>query len=350
MLLTAHGTARTFTILAEANIILCRAAESRYDLDVVQKNMDENGMIRDSQLVRDWVDDALGDGDYNVRGALDIIEGMITGVNGISRTPSVYELAMKLSICTKDLLDFVTYLITEGTILSFIALELRGDGVHQADKDQLAERIKLNREMFLTNCGYFEPSNSRLRYEGLLGIWGDLEMCPKNGYAVAYKQNVQQWQRDGDDTALNSICLICNTGDEICSKGKDWGKWSEPSAECSKGFYGADLRFEPEQGLEDDTGANDFKLKCRDESWITAGNGKTWGDWLGFKACPSGEVICGLKTRVQDWQGVRDRRCMPKFNSCAEINDDTALNGVELVCCKDKWEKDRAGKIAFKGR
>ena len=277
---------------------------------------------------------------------------MVTGVNGISRTPSVYELAMKLHICTGDLSDFMTYLITEGTILSFIALELRGDGVHQADKDQLAERIKLNREMFLSNCAHFEPSNSRLRYDGLWGDWGKQELCPINGYVVSYKLNVQQWQHDGDDTALNSICLICNTGDEICSKGKSWGEWSEPSAQCSKGFYGADLRFEPNQGNEDDTGANDFKLKCRDENWITAGNGETRGDWLGFQACRSGEVVCGLKTRVQDWQGERRRRCIKirQLISCRDYNDNTVLNGVELVCCRDKWEKYRAGKIAFKGR
>ena len=259
---------------------------------------------------------------------------------------------MKHSICTGDLSDFMTYLIAEGTTLAFIALELRGDGVHQADKNQLADRIRLNREMFLSTCGDFKPSKGRLKYEGLSGEWGKEELCPKNGYAVAYKQNVQPWQRDGDDTALNIICLICNTGDEICSKGKDWGKWSEPSAKCSEGFYGADLRFEPEQGEEDDTGANDFKLKCRNESWITAGNGKTWGDWLGFKACPSGEVICGLRTRVLDWQGERDKACVPMgfLPTCYEVNDDTALNGVELVCCEDTWEKYRAGQIAFKGQ
>ena len=131
---------------------------------------------------------------------------------------------MKQSICTEDLSDFMTYLIAEGTTLAFIALKLRGDGVHQADKNQLADRIRLYRKTLLSTCGYFKPSNSRLRYEGLWGHWGKQELCPKNGYAVAYKQNVQQWQNDGNNTALNSICLICNTGGEICSSGKDWGK------------------------------------------------------------------------------------------------------------------------------
>merc|ERR1719210_1528197 len=88
-----------------------RAAESRYDLDVVQKSMDKNGLIHNSQLVGEWADDALGDGDYNVRGALDIIDGMVTGINGITRTTSVYELAMSRGSCTEELFDFVQYLI-----------------------------------------------------------------------------------------------------------------------------------------------------------------------------------------------------------------------------------------------
>ena len=262
------------------------------------------------------MDDALGDGDlYNVRGALDIIDGMITGVNGISRSPSVYELAMSRGSCTENLFDFVQYLIVEGSNLAFIALELRGDGVHQADKDQLADRVKSNREMFLSKCGYFEPSNSYVRFDGLWGKWGEEELCPSNGYVVSFKQRVEEYQgANGNDSALNSICLICNTGKEV----------------CKKGFYRADLNFEEDQGHGDDTAANDFKMKCRDGNWITADNGKTWGKWLGFKACPDKQIICGMKTRIQSPQGERVRE---------NRDDDSALNGVELVCCRDKWEQ-----------
>ena len=145
--------------------------------------MDKNGLILDSQLVREWVDDALGDGDYNVRGALGIIDGMITGVNGISRTPSVNELAMSRGSCTENLFDFVQYLILEGSNLAFIALELRGDGVHQADKDQLADRVKSNREMFLSKCGYFEPSNS----------YGDSTASGENGATKSSVPATDMW-------------------------------------------------------------------------------------------------------------------------------------------------------------
>ena len=303
--------------------------------------MDKNGLIQDSLQVREWVDDALGDGDYNVRGALDIIDGMVTGINGISRTPSVYELAMSRGSCTEDLFNFVQYLIVEGSNLAFIALELRGDGIHQADKDQLADRVRLNREMFLSKCGHFEPSNSYVRFNGLWGKWGDQELCPSNGYVVSFKQRVEDWQGDnGDDSALNSICLICNTGKEVCSSTSIWGSWSDETSLCKKGFNGADLNFEEDQGYGDDTAANDFKMKCRDGNWRTADNGKTWGKWLGFKACPDKQIICGMKTRIQAPQGERrDNR-----------GDDSALNGVELVCCRDKWEKDRGNQIDFEGR
>ena len=306
----------------DRRINVFRAAASRYQLDVIQKSRDENGFIRNLQLVQDWVDDALGDGDYNVRGALDIIEGMITGVQGITRSPSVYELAMNRGACSEDLLEFVNSLIMEGSTLAFIAMEYRGDGVHQADKDQLAARLKMNREKFLSGCSYYEKTSSVLTYWGYWGDWGSTEYCPDHGYAVAFKQRVEANQGRGDDTALNSICLICNTGKEVCSKTGLFGSWAS-SSNCKQGFYASDFKFEGNQGRGDDSAANELKLKCRDGSWKTTGNGGPWGSWQGYKYCPSAHVICGIQTRVE--------------RNLGNGKDDSALNGVELVCCKDKW-------------
>ena len=94
--------------------------------------------------------------------------------------------------------------------------------------------------------------------------------------------------------------------------------------------YGSN-KFERWQGNGDGTGTNELKLKCRDGTYKTTDNAGSWGDWLGYKTCLAKQVICGIKTRVQRWQGGGRR------------DDDTALNGVELVCCEDKWEKEISG-------
>ena len=311
-----------------------RAATSRYQLDVVKKSMDENGLIKDNRLVREWAEDVLGDCDYNVRGGMDIIQDMITGAQGITNTPSIYTLALEKGLCSEDLYDFVTSLIVEGSALAFIALELRGDGVHQADRDQLAYRLKTNKRMFSSECINVKASQLKLKYPGIWGGWGDLELCPHSGYAVGFRQRVEEDQGDGywagaDDTALNSICLKCNTGGEVCSKQGFWGSWGS-SDDCDKGFSAANFRFErrkSERGGKDDSAANDLKLLCgegADGEWMTTGNGGPWGDWQGEQYCSGGQVICGIKTRVEPALGHK--------------SDDSALNGVELVCCDFKWD------------
>ena len=302
-----------------------RAATSRYQLDVIRKSMNDNGLIQDNQLVRDWVDDALGDGDYNVRGALDIIEGMITGVQGITRSPSVYELAMDRGACSEDLMEFVQSLITEGTTLAFIAMNYRGDGVHEEDKVQLTTRLAVNREMFLKGCSKFVRAGSRIVYSGYWGDWGPVQYCPNNGYAVKFKQRVEEDRGGRDDSALNSICLVCNQGQEVCSSTGWWGSWAT-SSECKAGFIQANFKIESMQGGGDDSAANELKLRCGDGSsnnWKTTSNAGKWGSWQGVKSCGYKKVICGISTRIERQRGGRD---------------DSALNGVELYCCRDEWE------------
>ena len=112
-------------------------------------------------MIREYVDDILGDGAYDVRGALTIIDGMITGRQGITQSPSVYELAMDNKVCTVELFDFMTNLIIEGTNTAFVAMELRpqGGGVHQADKDQLTKRLEDNLNEFKSACSHYQPTN-----------------------------------------------------------------------------------------------------------------------------------------------------------------------------------------------
>ena len=76
---------------------------------------DPEASYESNLLVKEWVDDALGDGDYDVRGALAILKGMITGRQGITRVPSVYKVAMDHNLCTEDLFNFVTSLVLDST-------------------------------------------------------------------------------------------------------------------------------------------------------------------------------------------------------------------------------------------
>ncbi len=125
-----------------------------------------------------------------------------------------------------------------------------------------------------------------------------------------------------DDTALNSICLVCNNYMEICSKKGFWGSWGESST-CAQGFGGVDFQLEAFQGggNNDDTAGNNLAIYCNPSSTeykISAISISGWGDWQGRRYCRTGAAFCGIQTRVEARQGK---------------GDDTALNGVRLDCC-----------------
>jgi len=168
-----------------------------------------------------------------------------------------------------------------------------------------------------------------LRYEGLWGGWGNMEYCPLKGHAISFSQKVEQPQGGGtDDTALNSICLQCSNGGQVCSRQGSSGVWSK-SVTCQTGYVGADFKFEPFQGgrkflgpINDDTAGNDLELVCSTgHTSHRTKNGGPFGTWLGYQYCSQGQVICGLQTRVEPHQGA------------GRSADDTALNGVVLQCC-----------------
>ena len=163
-----------------------------------------------------------------------------------------------------------------------------------------------------------------------------MEFCSNGGYATSFKLRVEGDQGSGDDTALNSICLGCSHGDEICSNEGKWGNWGtaknddkKPEADtCKEGFFAAKYRMEMKQYGSDDTAGNDLYLYCKDKesTEFAAENGGPWGTWMPQRWCRSGHVICGIKTRVEEDQGY-----------CSDC-DDTSLNGMELQCCEDIWE------------
>ncbi len=140
-----------------------------------------------------------------------------------------------------------------------------------------------------------------------------------------FELQVQPFQDLGDDTALNSICLTCSNGKEICSKKGFWGDWGE-SEECHKGLYGINYQLEEKQGDRDDTAGNELEFFCNCRlSRVSGVTGPGWGRMQEPLYCADGDVICGLGTRVQEKQG--------------EDRDDSALNGFKFLCCSAQESK-----------
>ena len=131
--------------------------------------------------------------------------------------------------------------------------------------------------------------------------------------------NLSNYQKSGDDTALNGIELTCADGEVITSLIGPWGKWGgRVTCQAGKFVKGAKIRDEYNQRRGDDTAANGLKFECTDGQILSPGNG-FWGSWSAMKTCPEGDVVYGIKTYVEQNQGR---------------GDDTALNRVTFLCRK----------------
>ncbi|KAK7131679.1 hypothetical protein R3I94_016714 [Phoxinus phoxinus] len=159
------------------------------------------------------------------------------------------------------------------------------------------------------------------------GSWGQREFCPTGTYATGFSLMVEEpvfW----DNTALNGIRLYCvsrtkdlsdlNKEISVQSDVGRWGKWTDIKW-CPSGFLTAfQLRVQSNQGIEDDTAANNIRFNCSGGS-LPHGDGTDWGEWGNWSPTCMGRGICGLKTRVEEPQGFE--------------GDDTALNDVLMYCC-----------------
>ncbi|XP_056308920.1 vitelline membrane outer layer 1 homolog a [Danio aesculapii] len=160
---------------------------------------------------------------------------------------------------------------------------------------------------------------------GEWGSWGPADMCPWGSYARGFSLKVEEPSHFTlDETSVNGIRLYCVSPDniskvvaEVQSKVSNWGEWTSVKW-CRSGFLKAfKLRVESPQGFEDDTAATNIMIRCSDGSELY-GYGMAWGDWGSWSKTCLGKGICGIKTRVEEPQGIWD---------------DTALNDAVMYCC-----------------
>jgi len=199
----------------------------------------------------------------------------------------------------------------------------------------------------LPNLGYFDDSSEDQRVIGSFfedlnldtfhATPGAMEYCENDGTAVAFKIQYQEVaSRKEDNTAMNSICLLCSGNDTICSKEGTSGEWhyAEPKR-CHKGFNKVKMRVQEYQGAtKDNTGVNDAKFWCRDTGdWArTEPLFKGLGQGSDVFDCGSDQrgdplCVCGLQTLVQD-------KPEESTDSDFEHEDRVALVGARFACCK----------------
>uniref|UniRef100_A0A3Q4BPH5 Uncharacterized protein n=1 Tax=Mola mola TaxID=94237 RepID=A0A3Q4BPH5_MOLML len=156
------------------------------------------------------------------------------------------------------------------------------------------------------------------------GNWTWPEMCPENFFAVGFSLRVESNQFGMDDTSLNGIRIICAEDDSrnfqyyVESHTGYFGEWSHPMY-CPTGVLTSfQIRVEPHQGLfGDDTAMNNIKFRCSSNPTLE-GPGMSWGDYGSWSEACSDGGICGIETKMEDYQwGL----------------DDSTLNDVRFHCC-----------------
>ncbi|XP_071522314.1 vitelline membrane outer layer protein 1-like [Panulirus ornatus] len=164
------------------------------------------------------------------------------------------------------------------------------------------------------------------------GEWGPQVFCPPDTFTYAFQLKVET-EDAFDDTAMNGIELYCRSLRDVGQGGapprKDarefgitstvdpWGDWMG-KRECPQGLLtGLKMKSEEDQGIFDDTAANDLEMQCDWSTYTMNGGGDHWGKWSSWVSCPEGMAICGIETRVESQTAT----------------DDTALNDVRMFCC-----------------
>jgi len=204
--------------------------------------------------------------------------------------------------------------------------------------------------------GYWAPDEVQELYSsktiGMWGDWGSKEYCPRDSYVYGFDLKIVGNQGPGykgmfDDSALNVLRLHCyggssqpdfrgpgvqgirGAGSSVTSATQNWGNWGKRKF-CpgyNNPVIGFDIKiegYESGNAEGDHTAANDVDLYCKDGKMLIGDRMTTWGSWSPVLRCPKGMAVVGLQTRVE-----KDQR----------RGDDTALNGVKLLCApyRMKW-------------
>jgi hypothetical protein len=185
---------------------------------------------------------------------------------------------------------------------------------------------------------------------GAWGEWTDWAMCPRGTFAYGYNKRIEDYQGDGDDTALNWVKLDCRA-----TEGADTSHVVEPPREyqaCRRnhsplmgpctpyyGEYGGwgacrrdegpivslTLTNEQKQGNKtDDSGSNDVSAMCLDNELMPAPGTPPFsaadGDEMESAEahCPAGSAVCGIRLRIEPYQ---------------YDGDDTSMNDFDVACC-----------------
>ena len=110
---------------------------------------------------------------------------------------------------------------------------------------------------------------------------------------------------------------------EVCEG--NWGNW-HGDVVAPNGCYvdGICVRYEAPIGSGDDTALNGIQMHVSS----LPGRGESsnnvvvhpghWGNWRPWVYAPDGYYIAGMRARFEPWQ---------------RGGDDTALNGIEAICC-----------------
>lgn len=108
------------------------------------------------------------------------------------------------------------------------------------------------------------------------GTWTSWTYCPSGTAVTGMEMRIERPAPKNDDTAANSVKLICSDGSILLPHGGYWGNWetavlTNPNRDLKSGSIcghaiGFQVRVEQWADDQDDTSLNNIKLFCDENS------------------------------------------------------------------------------------